>query len=111
MLGPKQPPAVPCLAAALHHGGAATLTNLAPHAPTAQGACTTLGGLCILDAKQLGRILYGSGPWVKLSLVNMRLVNGNSRDSGEPLGGSLVGEARSGLLSSCLGAQGAAWHW
>lgn len=50
---------------------------------TPQGTCTTLGGLCILDAKQLGRIFYGSGPWVKLSLVNMRLVNGNSRDACE----------------------------
>ncbi len=45
-----------------------------------QGLCTTLGGLCILDAKQLGRILYGSGPWIQLTLVNVRLVNGNSRD-------------------------------
>lgn len=55
-----------------------------PRGPqTAQGGCTTLGGLCILDAKQLGRIFYGSGPWVRLSLVNMRLVNGNSRDACE----------------------------
>lgn len=36
----------------------------------------------MLDAKQLGRILYGSGSWVKLSLANMRLVNGNARDGG-----------------------------
>jgi hypothetical protein len=48
-----------------------------------QGSCTTLGGLCILDAKQLGRIIHGSGPWVKLTLVNVRLVNGNSRDTCE----------------------------
>lgn len=48
-----------------------------------QGSCTTLGGLCILDAKQQGRILYGSGPWVRLTLVNVRLVNGNSRDACE----------------------------
>jgi predicted outer membrane repeat protein len=65
-------------------GNYANGTNLLPELQvptTITGGCTTLGGLCILDAKQLGRIFYGAGPWVKLSLINMRLVNGNSRDA------------------------------
>jgi hypothetical protein len=48
-----------------------------------QGSCTTLGGLCILDAKQLGRVLHGAGRWIKLTLVNIRIVNGNARDESE----------------------------
>ena len=36
-----------------------------------QGMCTSLGGLCILDAKQNGRLLYGTGPWMKLTLNNV----------------------------------------
>ena len=57
-----------------------------PSLPARQGVCTTLGGLCVLDAKQLGRVFYVAGPWAKLSLLNVRLVNGNSRDEGGWLG-------------------------
>ncbi|KAL4424315.1 hypothetical protein ABPG75_001616 [Micractinium tetrahymenae] len=64
---------------------------------TITGFCTTLGGLCILDAKQLGRILYGSGPWIKLTLVNVRLVNGNSRDES---GGAVLLENGGSLEAS-----------
>ena len=51
-----------------------------------QGKCTTLGGLCMLDAKQGGRLFYGSGSWMKLTLRNVRLVNGNA---GEASGGAV----------------------
>ena len=73
-----------------------------------QGFCTTLGGLCILDAKQLGRILYGSGPWMKLTLVNMRLVNGNSRDECGCWARPLAAAALRKASASCLWRNAAA---
>ena len=36
----------------------------------------------MLDAKQNGRVFYGSGAWVRLELNNIRITNGNARDSG-----------------------------
>ena len=89
---PLCPPACPCLP-----------QPRSPFLPPVQGSCTTLGGLCILDAKQLGRILHGAGPWVKLTLVNVRLVNGNSRDTCEPeRAGRLVLCAAVHACASCL---------
>lgn len=80
-----------------------TFPSLSRASRAAQGACTTLGGLCILDAKQLGRILYGGGPWVRLTLANLRLVNGNSRDECERslLLACMAWRSGLALLSSC----------
>lgn len=77
-------------------------TNLLPDLSvptTITGSCTTLGGLCILDAKQLGRVLHGAGRWIKLTLVNIRIVNGNARDE---TGGAILLEDRASLsLTNC----------
>lgn len=89
------------------------VTHRPPDALIAQGFCTTLGGLCILDAKQLGRIFYGAGPWIQLSLFNLRLVNGNSRNEGalQPaLQRRRIWRAEADALQSRL-AVSQTWSW
>jgi hypothetical protein len=96
--------ACPCCSQQTAHPARCAAPSWSPAWPCAsflpQGGCTTLGGLCILDAKQLGRVFHGAGPWIKLTLINMRIVNGNARDESA----LFLGCARLGCCAGCVPA-------